>query len=198
MGGPGRRGRPPGAQERRLNYVLRVLGLRRGAPCEITLALALQGGIPVDPNRPGGLWMYESRSTTLLNTSHPHHRQGSELPTGEHISASIESSTGLGTSRFIERPERGLFAHGPVSGRWWVWADVPHAHSTAGTPAAAAASLETFHVGGARGTRYIDKRHGLERTCSVVYGHIDSSAVAKDRDGTFWCARSCSIGLLCT
>ena len=106
--------------------------------------------------------MYDSRSTTLLNTSHPHHRQDSELPTGEHITASIESSsTGLGTSRFIERPERGLFAHGPASGRWWVWADVPHAHSTAGTPAAAAASLETFHVGGgARGTRrYIDKRH---------------------------------------
>ena len=49
----------------------------------------------------------------------PHHCQDSELPTGEHISASIESSVfyGLGTSRFIERPERGLFAHGPVSGR---------------------------------------------------------------------------------
>ena len=37
--------------------------------------------------------MYESRSTTLLNTSYPRHRQDSELPTGEHISASIESST---------------------------------------------------------------------------------------------------------
>ena len=24
-----------------------------GAPCEVTLAHALQGGIPVDPNRPG-------------------------------------------------------------------------------------------------------------------------------------------------
>ena len=50
----------------------------------------------------------------------PHHCQNSELPTGgEHISASIESARfyGLGTSRFIERPERGLFAHGPVSGR---------------------------------------------------------------------------------
>jgi len=35
--------------------------------------------------------MYDSRSTTLLNTSHPHHRQGSELPTGDHISASISS-----------------------------------------------------------------------------------------------------------
>ena len=26
---------------------------RGGAPCELTLAHALQGGIPVDPNRPG-------------------------------------------------------------------------------------------------------------------------------------------------
>ena len=47
----------------------------------------------------------------------PHHCQDSELPTGEHISASIELLLRLGTSRFIERPERGLFAHGPVSGR---------------------------------------------------------------------------------
>ena len=51
----------------------------------------------------------------------PHHCQDSELPTREHISASIESaSTVLWSSRltrFIERPERGLLAHGPVSGR---------------------------------------------------------------------------------
>ena len=39
-------------------------------------------------------------------------------------------------------PERGLFAHGPVSGRLWFRDDVPRAHSTVGTPAAAAASLE--------------------------------------------------------
>ena len=50
---------------------------------------------PSTPTGQGRLWMYESRYTTLLNTSHPHHRQDSELPTGEHISASIESSTVL-------------------------------------------------------------------------------------------------------
>ena len=114
----------------------------RGAPCELTLAHALQAGILADPTGQGRLWTYESRCTTLFNTSHPHHRQDSDLPTVEHISASIESSTVRGTSRFIERPERGLSAHGPVSGRLWVRDDVPRAHSTAGTPAAAAASLE--------------------------------------------------------
>ena len=63
--------------------------------------------------------MYESRYTTLLNTSHPRHRQDSELPTGEHISAFGVHQVfyGLGTSRFIEGPKRGLFAHGSVSGR---------------------------------------------------------------------------------
>ena len=89
----------------------------RGAPCELTLAHALQAGTHVDPTGQERLWTYESRYTTLFNTSHPHHRQDSDLPTVEHISASIESSTLRGTSRFIERPERGLFAHGPVSGR---------------------------------------------------------------------------------
>ena len=51
--------------------------------------------------------------------STPHHCQDSELPTGEHISylGVHRVFYGLGTSRFIERPERGLFAHGPVSGR---------------------------------------------------------------------------------
>ena len=49
----------------------------------------------------------------------PHHCQDSELPTREHISdlGVHRVFYGLGTSRFIERPERGLFAHGPVSGR---------------------------------------------------------------------------------
>ena len=67
----------------------------RGAPCELTLAHALQAGIHVDPTGHGRLWAYESRYTTLFNTSHPHHRQDSDLPTVEHISASIESSTVL-------------------------------------------------------------------------------------------------------
>ena len=114
----------------------------RGAPCELTLAHALQAGIHVGPTGHGRLWTYESRYTTLFNTSHPHHRQDNDLPAVEHISASIESSTVRGTSRFIERPGRELFAHRPVSGRLWVRADVPRAHSSAGTPAAAVASLE--------------------------------------------------------
>ena len=50
----------------------------------------------------------------------PHHCQDSELPTGEHISDLGVHRVfvySLGTSRFIERPEGGPFAHGPVSGR---------------------------------------------------------------------------------
>ena len=49
----------------------------------------------------------------------PHHCQDSELPTGEHTHLGVHRVCfyGLCTSRFIERPERGLFAHGPVSGR---------------------------------------------------------------------------------
>ena len=49
----------------------------------------------------------------------PHHCQDSELPTGEHISDLGDHRVFyvLGTSRLIERPEGGLFAHGPVSGR---------------------------------------------------------------------------------
>ena len=68
---------------------------RGGAPCELTLAHALQAGIHVDPTGQGRLWTYESRYTTLFNTSHPHHRQDSDLPAVDHISASIESSTVL-------------------------------------------------------------------------------------------------------
>ena len=67
-----------------------------GAPCELTLAHALQGGIPVTPTGQGWLWMYLSRYITFLSTSHPHHRQDSELPTGEHISASRRPSSFCG------------------------------------------------------------------------------------------------------
>jgi len=121
-------GSDPGAGKRRLDCCFYFSGMTveaavLRAPCELTLAHTPQGGIPADPTGQGRLCMYESRYTTLLSTSsHPHHRQDSELPTGEHIISAFvieESSTVLvpHTSCFIERPERGLFAHGAVSCR---------------------------------------------------------------------------------
>ena len=95
-------------------------------------------------------------------------------------------SYGLGTSRFIERPERGLFVHGSVSGRWWVWADGPHAHSTAGTPAAAAASLETFHVGRARGT----STNGMDSSAPAVVYTATSTAPQSQKTGMELLVRS--------